>query len=352
MRVVLAHDYLTQRGGAERLALQLTRTFPGAPMFTSVFDRAGTFDEFAQVDVRTTGLQHIGSLRRDPRKAVIALPIAWSRIRIPEADVVVASSTGFAHGIQVPDGCRKIVYCHNPARWLYQPDDYFRGRAARSAFALARPGLVAWDKQAAASADVYVANSAAVAGRIWDTYGIDAQVVHPPVTVDVTGDQQPIEGIEPGYWLTIARGRGYKNVDAVIEGTSSIPGSRLVIAGADGDGDDPPHVQRVGVVSDAELRWLYANARALVSVAREDFGLTPIEANAFGTPVAVLRAGGFLESTDEGVSGAFVEAATASEVAAALANFPEFDPVAVRQHAARFSAAAFDETIRALVGVS
>ncbi|MDT0166892.1 glycosyltransferase [Actinotalea sp. AC32] len=348
MRLALAHDYLTQRGGAERVALLLTKVFPGAPLYTSVYNPTTTFDGFGDVDIRVSRLQRVAAFRKDPRLALLALPNAWDSTQPDAADVVVASSTGWAHGVNVPDGVSKVVYCHNPARWLYQAEDYLTSRAARGALGVVRPGLMAWDRRAARSADRYLANSSVVAARIRATYGIDAEVLHPPVSIDAAGEQEPVEGLEPGFWLTIARGRGYKNTSAVVEGTRGT-GSPLVVAGTSEPFADAPHVRPVGVVSDAQLRWLYANARALVSVSREDFGLTPLEANAFGTPSAVLRAGGFLDSTAEGVSGEFIEHATPEAVHRTLSTFPDHDRAAVRRHAGRFSLEEFSRRMWSVV---
>ena len=128
MRIVrLVHDYLTQRGGAERVVLSLARAFPGAPLHTSLYEPATTFPSSARVDVRPTPLNRLAPLRRDHRLALPLLAPAFSRLRI-DADVVVCSSSGWAHGARVTG--RKIVYCHTPARWLYQADRYLRGRGA------------------------------------------------------------------------------------------------------------------------------------------------------------------------------------------------------------------------------
>lgn len=349
-RVALAHDYLTQRGGAERVALAMTRVFPGAPIHTSVYAPPQTFPDFADVDVRVSRLQSFPVLRRDPRLAMPLLASVWDATTVTDVDAVVVSSSGWAHAARVPAATAKVVYCHNPARWLYQPDDYFTDPVQRAAFAPLRQALVRWDQRAARGADVYLANSSVVAQRIEATYGRPAQVLHPPVAIDVAGRQLAVDGVAPGYWLTVARGRGYKNVDAVRQAVLALPGERLVVVGSPPPGTPTdPRVRWLGVVSDAELRWLYAHARALVSVSREDFGLTPLEANAFGTPVAVLRAGGFLDSLAEGVSGAWIEAPTADAVARTLAGFPTLDPDGVRRHAAGFGEAAFGARLRAVV---
>jgi glycosyltransferase involved in cell wall biosynthesis len=271
-------------------------------------------------------------------------------MQVQDADVVVASSTGWAHGISTSAGCRKIVYCHNPARWLYQSEEYATGPAGRFLLRAVRPYLQTWDRAAAATADLYLVNSTVVADRVRRAYGIEPEVLHPPVAVDPTAERRPVPGLEPGFWLTIARHRGYKNTRAIVDGTGLMKDARLVVAGADQFDASAPHVTSVGVVPEDQLRWLYANARALVSVSREDFGLTPIEANAFGTPVAVLRAGGFLDSTVEGESGVFIEADTAQAVHDALSVFPEFDKAAVRKNAERFSADGFRSRLREIAG--
>lgn len=350
VRVALAHDYLTQRGGAERVALQLASVFPGSTLYTSVFEPSQTFPEFSSIDVRTSWLQHSRLARRDPRVVFPAVLAAWSMTHVKDADIVLASSTGFAHGVQVARGVRKVVYCHNPARWLYQTAEYLPGRHAQRAFSVVRPWLRQWDERAALSADLYLVNSTSVQRRVFDAYGINAQVLHPPVLIDTSASREPVPGVEPGFWLAIARGRGYKNVQSVADAVSSLKGERLIIAGSGAFAIDPrPNVTSVGIVTDSQLRWLYANARALVSVSFEDFGLTPIEANAYGTPVAVLRAGGFVDTTLEGVSGVFIEDPTAAAVADVLFRFPQFDKDRVRANSDRFLPSSFAAALRRIV---
>lgn len=349
--VVIAHDYVTQRGGAERVVLALLACFPTSPLLTSVYAPDQTFPGFRDHFIKTSPLQGVPRFRQDPRLALPILAAAWNRMRVTDADVVLASSSGWAHGVAMAPGVHKVVYCHNPARWLYQQQDYLgESRLCRTMLRPFRPYLTRWDGAAARSADRYLANSTVVADRIRRTYGIDAEVLAPPVSVDVDGAQEPIVGVEPGYFLTVARGRGYKNTEIVEEAISMLPSERLVVVGAEPRPDQArSQVQHVGVVSDAQLRWLYANARALVSVAREDFGLTPIEANAFGTPALLLRAGGFLDTMNEGVSGLFIEQATASAVRDAARALPDLDRELVCKHADTFSPQAFKSRLYDIV---
>jgi len=349
MRVALAHDYLTQRGGAERVALEMARAFPGSTLYTSVYNSRATFTGFSQVRIVTSVLQLVGAFRRDPRLTLPMLPAAWERLRVDDVDAVVCSSTGWAHAISTAAGCRKIVYCHNPARWLYQPDEYFKSHAVRTGFEAVRRRLATWDKAHARTASLYVANSSVVARRIRDAYGIEPVVLHPPVAIDVDGPQDAVPGLAPGFWLTVARGRCYKNTPVLEDAVRRLGDAPLAVVGVDETGSQEGLVHRLGVVTDAQLRWLYANARALVSISFEDFGLTPIEANAFGTPVAVLRAGGFVDSTVEGRSGSFIDEPTADAVYATLKEFPDFDPAVVRENAERFGVQRFQTELHRLV---
>ncbi len=348
-RVVVAHDYLTQRGGAERVVVALLSVFPGARVVTSVYVPETTFPELRDVEVETILPDWTPLVRRDARAAFPLLAPAFGRHRIRDADVVVCSSSGWAHGVGAD--APKVVYCHTPARWLYAADDYLLGHAlpVRLVARAAQAPLRSWDQAAAASAAVYAANSTTVRERIRRVYGREAELVHPPVTVDVSGAQRPADvGGEP-FLLTVARGRGYKN-GALVEDAAARAGLRLVVVGAEG-ASTSPHVVHAGRVDDDRLRWLYASCRGLVAAAHEDFGLTPIEAMSFGKPVLALRAGGYLDSVVDGVTGSFFDRADVDTLAAALAAFDEarYDPAAIRDHAATFGLDRFAERMRALV---
>lgn len=354
MNVALVHDYLTQRGGAERVVLSLTRAFPEAPLFTSLYDPGGTFPEFAGLDVRTMPINRLAPLRRHHRAALPLLASSFSHLRIC-ADVVVCSSSGWAHGARVEG--RKIVYCHTPARWLYQADRYLRGRArpVHAAAGLLRSRLERWDKRAAASADSYLANSTVVAERIESLYGLEAEVVPPPPAITPEGPVDALAGVEPGFVLCVSRLLSYKNVDAIVKAFAGLPDERLVVAGTGPQEHElravaGANVTFAGRVTDAELRWLYANCRALVAASHEDFGLTPLEAAGFGKPTAALRFGGFLDTVEEGRTGVFFEEPAPEAIAAGVRSLlaTSWSAEAAVRSAARFSEARFVERLRAV----
>lgn len=362
VEIALAHDYATQRGGAERVALMMAAAFPGAPLFTTLHHPAGTFPEFGAVDIRTTGLDRIGLLRRSHRLALPLLAGVVDRTPI-DAAVVLASSTGWAHGFPVTG--RKIVYCHAPARWLYQGERYLgrdgggprRWMTARALAALS-PRLRAWDQRAAASAHRYLANSTVTARVVREVYGIEAEVLPPPPALLPDGPQSPMPGMEPGYLLCVARLLPYKNVDRVIEAVRRSPGLRLVVVG---DGPQRavldqrvaslPRVVLAGRVDDARLRWLYRHCAALVAASYEDYGLSPLEAAAFGRPSVVLRDGGYLDTVRDGATGEFFDTADPESIAAAIdrALAHPWDADLLRAHAASFALPRFVARLHAVV---
>lgn len=363
--VALAHDYATQRGGAERVALLLADTFPGSPLYTTLYDPRGTFPEFASLDLRPGPLNRVGILRRHHRLALPLLAPAVDAQRV-EADVLVASSTGWAHGYR---GARRtVVYCHAPARWLYQRDRYLgahttasaTGRLARSATGVPlralTPALRAWDVRAARRADLYLANSTVTRRAVADAYGIDAEVLPPPPALLPAGNELAVNGIEPGFVLCVARLLPYKNVDVIIRAVNALPSARLVVVGIGPDlarltALASPRVRLLGRVDDDVLRWLYRNAAALAAASYEDYGLSPLEAGTFGKPSVVLRDGGFLDTVAEGRTGVFFDTPEAGAVADAITDAlgRPWDARLIEDHVSQFSAERFSGRVREVV---
>lgn len=366
--IALAHDYATQRGGAERVALMMARGFPDAPMYTTLYRPEGTFAEFASLDLRTGGLNHVPFLRRDHRLALPVLAPAVTATRI-DARVLLASSTGWAHGYRCTG--RKIVYCHAPARWLYQTRRYLGSSAEPSRGALARRRLAAlslgvlgsalrsWDRRAALSADRYLVNSTVTARAVRQVYGIEAEILPPPPALTPDGPMAAVDGIEPGFLLCVARLLPYKNVDVVIDAVRQLPGVQLVVVG---DGPDrarlaalaqrEARVRFLGQVGDPELRWLYRHCAALVGASYEDYGLSPLEAASFGRPAVVLRDGGYLDTVVEGSTGEFFDQPDPADVTRAVERVltRTWDHGALCGHALGFGLPRFIGRLQAIVG--
>lgn len=364
MRIAIAHDYLTQRGGAERLVLSICKAFPEAAVHTLFYAPDQTYPEYQDIEVRPSALNRIAPFRRDPRLALPLLAPAASRLRI-DADLVIASSSGWAHAF--PTAGKRLVYCHSPARWLYLPEDYLgdapRLDPKRLALGVLTPALKAWDRRAARQAHRYLANSTVVRERIRTVYGIDAPTLFPPfhpATAD--GPQEQIPALadwgreDGGHYLVVSRLQPYKHVDRVIEAFRGMPDRRLLVIGRGPEGERlralaPPNVRLVEGLSDAQMRWAYAHARALVAASHEDFGLTPLEAGAHGVPTLALRAGGYLDTVEEGLSGLFFARPLPEDIRACVGRSEDraWDARSIRVHADAFSEERFVARLRSTV---
>ena len=195
-----------------------------------------------------------------------------------------------------------------------------------------------------------------MADAIRATYGLEAEVLPPPPALTSDGPEREVLGLEPGYFLCIARLLPYKNVQVIAEAVGLVPGARLMIVGdgparSDIETAAGPNVRFLGQVDDATLRWLYRNSLALVSASFEDYGLTPLEAASFGRPSVVLRSGGFLDTVVDGLTGTFFDEPVVDHVAQAMKIAAEqtWDEDELRAHAEKFSKNSFKRRIRQVI---
>ena len=360
-RVALVHDYFTQRGGAERVALAMAEIFPGARMHTSVVHPGTTFPEVADLNLRASWMDRVPLTRDHPRAFMPLYAPTFSHYRISDADVVLCSSSGWAHGVatDVP----KVVYCHTPARWLWAADEYVGNKLSLPALALAvtSPFLRRWDRKRAAEATTYIANSTVSQRRIREAYGINAEIQFPPCSMSPDDPTEQIldatgAPIEPGFVLSLGRLLPYKNVEVAVRAFASRPRDRLLIVGTGPDEQRlrtlaGPNIVFAGEVSDAQVRWAYANARVVVALAFEDFGLVPIEAACFGKPVVALRAGGFLDSLIEGETGLFIDDLQPSSLGRGIdeSDATTWDPEISTDHAGQFDVEHFGKRLKDVV---
>jgi glycosyltransferase involved in cell wall biosynthesis len=356
-KVAIVHDYLTQMGGAERVVLIMARAFPEASIHTSLYDPDRTYPAFRDLDVRPMEtLNRIGYLRRHQRVGLPLFGRAFRNLSL-DADVVLCSSSGWAH--QVRTGGRKLVYCYAPARWIYEPPELFSGTTHRyeRLVRLVAPVLRRADQAGAAGAERYLTSSSLIQRRILDVYGIESEILPPPPALPPEGPESPAE-LEPGALLMVTRLFAYKNAEVVVRAALE-SGRRLWVVG---EGPDRRRLEQLsdgridflGQVGDDRLRWLYRNCSALVAAAYEDFGLTPLEANAFGRPVAALRWGGYLDTVIEDETGVFFDRPEIDAVNAGLDRLEstEWDQDRLVEHAATFGEDRFISRLRALVGAT
>lgn len=357
MRVALVHDYLNQEGGAERVAEALCSMFPGAPMYTSVYDAKVMSEFWNSVKIRTSFMQKL-SPRLKIAKALLPLyPVAFETFDLTGFDLVLSSCSTFSKGVLAPPGATHVCYCHNTTRPLWMYNEYVAherlGRGQRAMLPPLLTALRVWDFAAAQRVDHFIANSQTTAARIHKFYRREAQVIEPPIRVaEFAGDH---EEVQP-YYLVMARLQSYKRLDVAIEAANRLR-APLHIAGV---GPDEarlrnlagPSVKFLGRVSNPDRIRLYRHCRALIIPGVEDFGLNALEAQASGRPVIAHAAGGSLETVVHGVTGVLYPGQTADDLTEVLREFDQaaYDPAACIAQAGRFDESVFRRRLVTFLG--
>jgi glycosyltransferase involved in cell wall biosynthesis len=354
MRVALVHDFLLDVRGAERVFAAICDTWPEADVFTAVYDERGTEGRFAHRSPQTSFLQKLHPTAATFRALLPLYPHAIESLDLRGYELVVSSSSAWAHGVLVDPGAVHVCYCHNPFRYAWSERE--ATLAARSF--LSRPALRLllsqwrqWDSIAAQRVDAYVANSAITAARLRRYFGRTAQILHPPVE---------LARFSPGpvgpHYLVVGELMAHKRLDVAIPAFNEL-GLPLVVVG-----DGPEHrrlkrlagptVRLTGRIDDAGVAELLRSSQALVVTAEEEFGIAAVEALASGRPVIAVRAGGVLETVIDGVTGAFYEPGDSPEALAATIR--GFEPAAVAAsvcvaEAQQYGIERFQERLRAIV---
>lgn len=357
MKLVLAHDYLIQMGGAERVVAAMHERFPEAPIFTSAVRHSGLWEEFRRADIRASWMQRLPFIQHGShfKKYFPLFPSAFRSFGKIDADVAWISSSTFAKYLQFPPETRTVCYMHNTTRFLWQTDEYLDYEvASRPLNALVRralPRLREWDREAAARMNVLVANSRNVQERIKRCYGLNSLVVHPPVETS----RFHTSANEEGYHLVVSRLLGYKNIELPVRAFTRT-GRRLVVIGegpyrARLEALAGPSIRFCGRLGDREIHEHYSKCRALILPGEEDFGITPVEAMACGKPVVALGRGGALETVVDGLTGVFFSDPSEECLLEAVARCETkaWDKEAIRTHASLFSKEAFVEKMARLL---
>jgi len=358
MKVAIVHDYLNQAGGAERVVAVLHRMFPDAPIFTTLFDPVVVGAPLAKADVRVSWMHRLPRWRRHFRAYMPLYPLAVRSFDLRGYDVVISSSSAWAKGARVPANALHFCYCYTPMRWAWSFDSYVQRSAlspmARASARLTMPIMRQWDVGSARRVDRFVAISNEVARRIRRTYGRGSDVIFPPVDVDrFRHDRAPGD-----YFLIVSRLNAYKRIDLAVRACTQEKLPLVVV----GDGPEREMLQKIagptvtfaGRLSDREVTTKFEGCRAFVLPGEEDFGLTPIEANAAGRPVVAFARGGALDTVRDGETGVLFQEDTVESLARALHAVRErtWDAAALRAHAETFSESVFAERFRAALAAA
>jgi glycosyltransferase involved in cell wall biosynthesis len=356
LRIAIVHDALCVSGGAERLVLWIAKAFPKAPIFTSVYLPENTFAEFKSLDVRT--MPFAGMIKSE-RQFKLLYPLWYLLIQRPdfkEFDFVLSSSTYLAKFIRPAPTVRHACYLYAPFRLLWKPESYSadslptRG-AATGLVNRVIPLLRKWDLKRTKTIPKLATSCRNMADEIMKVYGMEAEVIYPPVEIPQTVTTEQRED----YYLSVSRLISHKRVDLSVQACTRL-GKNLVVVG---DGPEREKLAQMagstirfaGRVSDEALQDLYRKAKGLLFPSYEDYGIVPLEAQAWGVPVIAFGRGGSLETIKEGVSGIFFEEQEVDSLAAAINLFEStrFNVEEMRQWVAGFDVASFTAQIRKFV---
>ncbi|MEP7082757.1 MAG: glycosyltransferase [Chloroflexota bacterium] len=345
--VALVHDYFVQDGGAERVAIELARMFPDAPVHTTFFEAARFRDRIPQTRVSTWPLSRIEPTATRFRALLPAYIAYFSLLTVLAERLVISNSSTFARAVRVPPRALHVAYVQSPLRFAWNVDGYLARSsfpaAARVALRLAAPGLRRWDRWAGMRADVTVSNSIHMRDRIREVWGRDSTVIHPPVDVAASSISTEAED----FYLVTTRLLAYKRVDLAVRACTRLNRELIVV----GDGPERsklermagPRVRFVGHVARAELEVFQRRCRALVVPGVEDFGIAAVEAMGFGKPVVAFAAGGALETILNGRTGVLFDAQTSDSLATAIERLEatDLDPDIARSRAMEFDVSVF-----------
>ncbi|MCX7594005.1 MAG: glycosyltransferase [Fischerella sp.] len=355
MKIALVHDYLTQKGGAERVFELLCKRYPQADIYTSVYDPEQTIDLGERI-VNTTFLQNIpGAAKHFRLMAPFYFP-AFRALDLQDYDLIISSSTSFAKAVRKKPSAKHICFCHNITRFLWDTETYLREYGDYRYFAPLIEQVFQVmrkvDLTYAQEPDLYIANSSVVARRIKQTYAKQAIVINYPIDTS----KFVFADTKEDYYLASARMIGYKRLDIIIEAFNWL-GWRLLISG---NGPERERLQSralsniefLGHVTDAERTQLFAKAKSVIVAALEDYGLVPVEANASGTPVIAYGAGGVLDTQVPGKTGVFFKRQTPESIQSALLEAREitWDYDYIRNYAvSNFSEQAFFSKVEQVI---
>lgn len=357
LRVAIVHYWLNGYGGGERVLEALADVFPNAHLYVPVAFQQRVPPKLRQMPLKTSALSRIPGVRRWHRQFLPLYPYALEQFDLSDYNLVISSESGPAKGVITGPRTCHVCYCHTPMRYIWDMyHDYRKAMSplTRTVFSIAAHYARIWDVTTAARVDYFVANSRYVASRIRKYYRRKSAVIHPPV--DVSGGY-----ISPNiddYYLLVSRLVHYKRVDLAIEACNRL-GRRLRIVGTGPEYKRArkiagPTIEFAGTLDADSLRASYAQCRALIFPAEEDFGIAPVEAQSFGRPVIAYGQGGALETVvglssvpgrEQCATGVFFDAQSPESVVNAIQRFEaeesRFRPEMIRAHAGRFGAETF-----------
>ncbi|KZL90200.1 glycosyltransferase [Clostridium magnum] len=352
MRVAIVHEWFSGIGGSEKVVKAFHELFPDAPVYVFVHNKNNMPEEYNKMDIRTSYLQKIPFSKTKYQKLLPLMPHAVEQYDLSDYDLVISSSTCCAKGVITKADTLHICYCHTPMRYgwdLYH--EYIKDKSTIMKWIISSQmkNIRLWDKLSSDRVDCFLANSNNVAKRIQKNYRRNSKVIYPPVDTDF----YTLKGECGDYYLIVSRLVGYKRVDLAIEVFNELNLPLVIIGG----GEEykkyktmaNSNISFLGRLSDEEIRNYYRECKAFVFPGEEDFGITPVEAQACGRPVIAYGKGGTLETVIEGQTGLFFYNQDKQSLKEAVIKMEKsykiFDSKVIRKNALRFSVNRFKSEI-------
>jgi glycosyltransferase involved in cell wall biosynthesis len=364
MKIAIVHDWFVTYAGAEKVVEQMLDVFPEADLF-SVVDHLGENREFIKnKEVKTTFIQKLPFSKKKYRNYLPLMPLAIEQLDLSQYDVILSSSHAVAKGVLTGPDQVHISYVHSPIRYAWdlqhqylresKLDKGIKGLITKSILHKVRN----WDYRTANGVDYFIGNSNFIGRRIWKVYRRESEVIYPPVDISAFTLHEQKED----FYLTASRMVPYKKIDLIVEAFANMPDKKLVVIG---DGPDfakvkakaKGNIQILGYQSFEVLKDYMQRAKGFVFAAEEDFGITPVEAQACGTPVITYGKGGATETVldlnHEKPTGLFFKEQTVESIIEKINEFEQsydkFIPSNCRENAIRFSPERFRKEIKSIV---
>jgi len=357
MKLALVHDWLNQVGGAEDVLADLVTLYPNSPIYTSIYAPDIMPSAYRRWDIRCLWLDRMPGIHRHHQPYLPLYPLAWGSLDLSDYDVILSNKSGFCHGVQYDKKTLHVCYCLAPTRYVWQLDAYIArenlGGVVQSALRPLVERMKRWDYAAAQRVDDFIAISSEIQERIRTYYDRDSIVIYPPVETSRFIPVSPAEISD--YYLIVSRLIPYKRIDLAVQAATRL-NLPLKIGGKGRDLDRlkamaGPTVEFLGYVPDDDLPGLMARCKAFLFPGLEDFGITPVQAQAAGRPVIAYRGGGALDTVIPGQTGEFFDEMTVESLTSVLQSFQaqQYDSAAIRAQALRFDRAVFDRELTEFV---
>lgn len=366
MKIAIVHDDLMRKAGGEQVVLSFHRAFPNAPIYTLCYDPDNTYPEFKNCDIRVTWFNKIAKNEAQMKKRFFPLGIlAMKQHNFSEYDVLLISTTFCAKYISVSKNTKVFAYCHTPFRFAWRTDSYDiiikSSLFKKTLYYIVASIMRKVELQSIKKINYFITNSQEVLPRIVESYKVKSsiEIIPPPVKMD---NFYISENRENDYYLVVSRLEPYKRVDLAIHAFNKLENKKLIIVGK-GPLESSlkqlaisKNIEFKGGVNADDLAKYYSNSKALIFPQIEDFGITPLEANASGIPVIALGKGGVLDTmieykdSNKKATALFFQEQTVDSLIAAIEKFEtieqNFDLLFIRENALRFSEESFIKKIQ------